>query len=313
MSRKRKKLRITFIPNRMKKSLDIAVISDVHLGNYACCATELLTYLKSIEPKTLILNGDFIDIWNFRKFDFPKAHINVLRYVLKMSNRGTKVYYITGNNDDALRRYSDFDSGNIHLRDKLVLQLKGKRYWFFHGDIFDTLTQYSPSVTKLGGKGYDLLITINRFVNKWRQRFGKPRISVSKSIKKNVKKAGKYITDFEQTALRLAARENYDYVVCGHIHFPRIRIQQIGEKNVTYMNSGDWTENLTALEYSHGKWRIYEYDPADFVAVNKKLHVENTDIPSESLDSEAVLSAMVGRSTLDWLKNRNKSKKRINL
>ena len=289
----------------MKKALDIAVISDVHLGTYGCHAAELLTYLKSIDPKMLILNGDFTDTRSLGKSNFPKSHINVVRYILKMANRGTQVYYITGNHDDALRRYSDFDSGNMHLRNKLVLQLKGERYWFFHGDVFDNFTRLSPTVAKLGGKGYDLLIFVNRFINKMRRRLGKPRISVSKKIKSEVKAAGKIINDFEQTAVSLAARENYDYVVCGHIHRPQIRMQRVGERLVTYMNSGDWVENLTALEYAGNKWRIYEYDEADFVTVNKKLRVEPSDIPSESADAEAILSAMVGRSTFAWLKARN--------
>ena len=45
-----------------KRPLDVCVISDIHLGTFGCQAHELLNYLKSIEPKTLILNGDIIDI-----------------------------------------------------------------------------------------------------------------------------------------------------------------------------------------------------------------------------------------------------------
>ena len=130
----------------MKHEPDIVVISDVHLGTYGCHAKELLQYLKSIKPKTLIINGDFIDIWQFRKRYFPKEHMQVIQRILKMAAKGTKVYYITGNHDDVLRRYSDFSTGNIHLRDKLVLQLKGQRVWIFHGDIFDLSVRYSPFI-----------------------------------------------------------------------------------------------------------------------------------------------------------------------
>ena len=62
----------------MKRSVDIAVISDVHLGTFGCRATELLHYLKQIEPNTLILNGDIIDIWQFSKNYFPKSHMKVV-------------------------------------------------------------------------------------------------------------------------------------------------------------------------------------------------------------------------------------------
>ena len=29
--------------------------------------------------------------------------------------------------------------------------------------------------------------------------------------------------------------------------------------SVTYLNSGDWIENLTSLEYNEGYWEIYHY------------------------------------------------------
>ncbi|MEL7124183.1 MAG: UDP-2,3-diacylglucosamine diphosphatase, partial [Bacteroidota bacterium] len=55
----------------MKRELDIVIISDVHLGTYGCHAKELLNYLKSVKVETLILNGDVIDMWQFKKSYFP--------------------------------------------------------------------------------------------------------------------------------------------------------------------------------------------------------------------------------------------------
>lgn len=261
----------------MKREIDIAIISDVHLGTYGCHAKELLQYLKSIQPKILILNGDFIDIWQFRKSYFPKEHLQVIQRVLKMSVQGVKVYYITGNHDDALRRYSDFSAGNIHLRDKLVLHLNDKSYWIFHGDVFDAFIKYSPWIARLGGKGYDLLIRINRFINLLRISLGKPRMSFSKKVKSRVKEAVKFVSDFEETAIQLAGEQGYDFVVCGHIHRPQMRVVNTPQKPVTYLNSGDWVENLTALEYHWGKWTIYEYDEMDYDFVNPRLRVDEPE------------------------------------
>ncbi len=257
----------------MKRELDIVIISDVHLGTYGCHARELLNYLKSLKTDILILNGDFIDMWQFRKRYFPNEHIQVIQRILKMAAKGTKVYYITGNHDDALRRYSDFSSGNVHLRDKLILKLKGKTYWIFHGDIFDLFIKYSPFIARLGGKGYDWLILLNRFINKLRMAMGKPRMSFAKKVKHKVKEAVKFIGDFEDTAIKLAAEEDYDYVICGHIHRPQMRSHEIEGKKVAYLNSGDWVENLTALEYKWGRWSIYEYDETDYEFVNPRLKV----------------------------------------
>ncbi|MCB9284905.1 MAG: UDP-2,3-diacylglucosamine diphosphatase [Lewinellaceae bacterium] len=272
---------IQFILFFVKRELDIAIISDVHLGTYGCHAKELLQYLKSIQPRILILNGDFIDIWQFRKKYFPKEHLQVIQRILKMSGQGTKVYYITGNHDDTLRRYSDFSAGNIHLRDKLLLQLSGKNYWIFHGDVFDAFIKYSPWIARLGGKGYDFLIRVNRFINLLREAMGKSRMSFAKKVKHRVKEAVKFISDFENTAIQLAAEQGYDYVICGHIHRPQMRVVETDGGTVTYLNSGDWVESLTALEYQWGKWTLYEYDEMDYDYVSPRLRVDDPE-PEEA-------------------------------
>ena len=109
---------------RIRRKLDVCVLSDIHLGTYGCHAKELNSYLHSIEPKVLVLNGDIIDIWNFRKSYFPKEHLKVIRRLLKMASKGTKIHYITGNHDEALRRFTDWKLGNIHLRNHLLLKLE---------------------------------------------------------------------------------------------------------------------------------------------------------------------------------------------
>lgn len=271
----------------MKRSLDIAIISDAHLGTYGCHAKELLNYLKSIKPNILILNGDIIDIWQFKKSYFPKEHAKVIQRIIKMVSQGTKVYYITGNHDDALRQYSDTSLGHFHLRDKLVLQQDGKKLWIFHGDVFDLFMKHSPFVAKMGGKGYDLLIRLNRYINKIRLKFNKPRMSFAGKVKSRVKEAVKFISDFEDTAIKMAQEHGYDYVICGHIHKPQMR----QEGDVTYLNSGDWVENLTALEYKYGRWSIYKYDEMDFEVVNPKLHVKEKGaaMHKPNLEKELVL------------------------
>ncbi len=281
----------------MKRELDIVILSDVHLGTYGCHAKELLNYLKSIKVHTLILNGDFIDMWQFSKRYFPKEHLEVIQRILKMAARGVKVYYITGNHDDALRRFSDFSSGNIHLRDKLLLKLKDKRYWIFHGDVFDVFIKYSPFIARLGGKGYDLLILINRLVNKVRMALGMSRMSFAAKVKYGVKEAVKFISDFEETAIKLAAEDNYDYVICGHIHRPIIRTLNIEGKEIHYLNSGDWVESLTALEYKWGKWSLYEYDESEFEHVNPKLQVEEVQDEEEIVPAEQQITEIIAQIT----------------
>ena len=248
-----------------KRIIDIAIISDIHLGTYGCHAKELLQYLKSIEPNILILNGDIIDIWNFSKNYFPKSHMNVLRQIMKMANEGTEVVYLTGNHDDLLRKYAPLQFGNLQLANKYFIELNKKKAWIFHGDIFDNTTTGSAKIlAKLGGKGYDILILLNRAINWCLQKMGKEKMSFSKKIKDSVKKAVSWINNFEQTAAEIAIENKIDYVICGHIHKPQIRTIKTPKGSVVYMNSGDWVENLTSLEFNNKQWTIYFYDEKDY-------------------------------------------------
>ncbi len=243
-----------------KRKVEVAVISDVHLGTYGCHAKELLEYLSSIKPKTLILNGDIIDIWQFRKSYFPSQHLEVIKKIISLSTKGTKIYYITGNHDEFLRKFTDLHMGNISLIDKLVLELDDKKAWIFHGDVFDTSITHAKWLAKLGGWGYDILILINRFVNWVLSKFNKEPYSLSKKIKNNVKSAVKFITNFENVCVDIAIENKFDYVICGHIHEPKIEFMENEKGDTMYLNSGDWIENLTALEYNNKKWKLYKHD-----------------------------------------------------
>ncbi|WP_316816470.1 UDP-2,3-diacylglucosamine diphosphatase [Pedobacter nyackensis] len=247
-----------------KREVEIAVISDVHLGTYGCHAKELLKYLKSIKPKAIVLNGDIIDIWQFSKRYWPETHMKVVRKLMKFVVEGVPVYYLTGNHDELLRKFADMNMGTFYLQNKLVLELDGKKAWFFHGDIFDVTMQHSKWLAKLGAVGYDTLILINSFVNWFLVLMGREKMSFSKRIKAKFKDAVKFINGFEQTAAELAAEKGYEYVVCGHIHQPEMRSIATDNGAVTYLNSGDWVENLTALEYYDKSWKIFKYEHANF-------------------------------------------------
>ncbi|MFD2725878.1 UDP-2,3-diacylglucosamine diphosphatase [Hyunsoonleella rubra] len=244
---------------KTKRKVEIAVISDVHLGTYGCHAKQLLTYLNSINPKKLILNGDIVDIWQFSKRYFPKSHLKVIKKIMDFAADGVEVIYITGNHDEMLRKFSDTTIGNISIVDKLVLDIDGKKGWFFHGDVFDISIQNAKWLAKLGGYGYDLLILLNRMTNWVLSKMGKERYSLSKKIKNGVKGAVKFISDYEKVIAELAIENGYDYVVCGHIHQPKMEIKENKHGKTMYLNSGDWVENFTALEYQFKRWKIYNY------------------------------------------------------
>jgi UDP-2,3-diacylglucosamine pyrophosphatase LpxH len=268
---------------KYKREVELVILSDIHLGTYGCHAEELLRYLKTIKPKKLILNGDIIDMWQFSKRYWPKSHMQVVKYITGLLTRNTKIIYLTGNHDEMLRKFSGFKLGSFQIDNKVVLRMNGKRAWVFHGDVFDVTMQYSKWLAKLGAIGYDTLILINTFVNWMLVKMGRGKISLSQRVNDSVKSAVKFVNDFEKTAADIAIENKYDYVVCGHIHCPGIRKIKTEKGEVIYLNSGDWIENLTALEFDGTNWSIYRYQDdkkAQSVKLPNRFHnkLDNNEI-----------------------------------
>ena len=274
--------------NKKKRKVEIVILSDIHLGTYGCHAEELLRYFKTIKPDKIILNGDIIDMWQFNKRYWPKTHMQVIKHITGLLAKGTKIVYLPGNHDEMLRKFAGFKLGSFRIDNKVILRLNGSKAWVFHGDVFDVTMQYSKWLAKLGAAGYDTLILINTFVNWCLQKIGREKISLSKRVKDSVKSAVKFINKFEQTAADIAISNGYDYVICGHIHQPEMKRVETEKGSVMYLNSGDWVENLTTLEYNEGSWSIYRYKDDSFansVKLPKRLRYK--------LDNEEIFRDLV--------------------
>ena len=224
----------------------------------------------------------------------------VISEIFRIMQKDTKVIYITGNHDEFLRKYTDLSMGNLFLTDKYLLEIDGKKHWIFHGDIFDHTTKGGAKIiAKIGGIGYDWLILLNRAINWFLDSIGRQKVSLSKKIKNSVKKAVKFIADFEEKAIELAIDNHYEYVICGHIHMPSDR-EVVTEKGKThYLNSGDWIENLSWLEYNEGKWSLNFFDETKF----KKPEIETYDLSvnMEELIHPTTLAAFTAQKTIQTL------------
>ncbi len=173
---------------KVKREVEICVLSDIHLGSYGCHAEELNNYVKSIKPKILILNGDIFDGYVFNRKYFPKSHFEFVRNVMTLIKKGTEVYYLTGNHDDFMRNFDEMSMLNLHKLDKLVLTIDNKNYWFFHGDVFDLSMQgkIGKILATVGGQAYDLLIYVNKWMNRFLKAIGRKPYSLSKKVKDSV-------------------------------------------------------------------------------------------------------------------------------
>ena len=247
----------------MKRNLDILVISDLHLGTYGSEADQVLAYLKTVDAKKIVINGDFVDIMLFNKKFWPNSHMKVVKYFLDLISQGKEIYYVVGNHDESLRKFLNFKIQNFKIVNQVVLDTDIGKAWFFHGDVFDFSIQ-SQWITKLAGYTYDYMIVINNWINKKIMKpLGGARLNFSKTIKSYVKNAVQYLGNFEELAAETAQKNGYKYVACGHIHSPTIKTLNVNGEDITYMNSGDWLESLSSLEFVNNKWSIYEHTKSE--------------------------------------------------
>ncbi|WP_426133905.1 UDP-2,3-diacylglucosamine diphosphatase [Pseudomonas sp. PWP3-1b2] len=260
-----------FTPPSRKQRVRTLWISDVHLGTRDCQAEHLSQFLKGYQADKVYLVGDIIDGWKMRGgMYWPQAHTNVIRRLLTMAKRGTEVIYVTGNHDEFLRRYSKLILGNIQLVDEAVhVTADGRRLLVIHGDQFDVITRYHRWLAFLGDSAYEFTLTLNRWLNHWRARYGYGYWSLSAYLKHKVKTAVSFISDFEEAIAHEVTKRGLQGVVCGHIHHAEIR--KVGE--VDYLNCGDWVESCTAL-IEHWDGSIELYRLADAQARQAQLKAE---------------------------------------
>jgi len=241
------------------RKLEVSVISDIHLATHACKAKKVLKYLKSIAPETLVLNGDIFDSWRFSRNYFPKAHLKVVRQLIKMLEKGVHIFYITGNHDEFLRKFTQTQMGNLEIINQLILERNGQKTWILHGDIFDHIIHQAKWLAKLGAATYGLLTLINKSLNPILCFFGFKDLIIYKKLRQKLMKEKPELTHFEQSVCKSASEKDCQTVICGHTHVPKDKLVT-GEKNpVRYINCGDWLENFTAAEYYNGNWHLFHF------------------------------------------------------
>ena len=233
-------------------------LSDLHLGNRDCKAEFLLDFLNNITTDTLYLVGDIVDMWQMTKqFRWPDAHNQVMHKLMSMSNEGARVVYLPGNHDAPLQSYSGMAFGDIDIKRELVHTTgDGKKYLVLHGDQFDGHVTLGKLEAWVGDKGYDLLLFLNRWYNRFREWKNGDYWSLAGYIKQHIKGANEAIERYRQACCAEAKRRDLDGVICGHIHHP----ESVQVNGIHYVNDGDWIENCSALvENDNGQLTLIDW------------------------------------------------------
>ena len=220
-------------------------ISDVHLGTKACQAELLLDFLNHHEADLIYLVGDIVDFWRIRRTaHWPQAHNDVLSKLLRKVRKGSRIIYLPGNHDEALRDYCGAKFGGIEIVDSIVhTTANGKKALVVHGDQFDVVVHYAKWLAVLGDKAYTAALWANTRLNFARRKAGLSYWSLSAFLKHKVKQAVNFISAFEGALATEARKQGAEIVICGHIH--HVAMRQMGD--VLYVNTGDWVESGTAV------------------------------------------------------------------
>lgn len=235
-------------------------LSDIHLGTRACQVHRLLDFLRHYESDHLFLAGDILDFWAMgRRGVYWSAPMNTfVQKILKRARHGTKVVFIPGNHDEALREYVDNSFGDIRLEhDYEHVAADGKRYMVLHGDEFDVVTKYHKWLALLGDHSYAFLVRVNVMLSWVRRQLGIAGYwSLAGYAKRRVKTAVSFVFDFEESVVRAVKDKGLDGVICGHIHVAAIK--EID--GVAYINCGDWVDSCTAIiEHHDGRMELIDW------------------------------------------------------
>lgn len=241
-------------------------LSDIHLGTRGCQADRLLDFLRHHEAEHLFLIGDIIDFWAMsRGIHWTAAQNTVVQKVLRAARKGTRVVFVPGNHDEALREYIGITFGDIRLeRDWIHRTADGRQFLLLHGDEYDQVTRYHRWVAVIGDVAYSALVRINGWLSWMRRRLGSSGYwSLAGYAKRKVKTAVNFIFDFEDSVIHAARERGVDGVICGHIHWARLRTAD----GLTYVNCGDWVDSCTAIvEHFDGRLELVQWGGAQRIA-----------------------------------------------
>ncbi len=262
-----------------KRKIDVVVISDVHLGSQYSKAEELLVYLSSIKPKTLVLNGNFIHPSHIRRNHFPKSHLKVIKKILSLLSEGSEIYYLSGNRDFLFKKFTGSMFSRLHFQDRLLLDLDGKSTFILHGSVFDTSPALAKWLIKAGPVGLKILSLKHTLSQKYSSKKslakGSPDIHAKACSLRDLSSLSK----FDRSALAMALQNQYDTLICGYSHQPRKAYYESNKGRCLYLNSGDWVEHLTALEYSFRRWKLYSFKHDKLTAFYGDEEVREMEIP----------------------------------
>ncbi len=282
-----------YIPKKQPQFFRSIFLSDFHIGSKTFNAPALLDFLRETESQTLYLVGDIIDGWKLHKRWYWNETISeVFDELFRKAHEGTKIIYITGNHDEAVRkipllkrlRYSK--KLNIQIKNRIIHKCAdGRDFLVMHGDQFDRAL-LSGTVSRIGDRIYDFFadIALQRKPLNIEIDGQVKRFSLAKFLTYHGQLALNILNNYESALAREARRSDVDGIICGHTHIAARK--KIG--TILYANCGSWLKNskTAIVETIEGKIELVDW-PHDLNKPQPLLPFYNGDIACVKIIADA--------------------------
>lgn len=246
---------------------DTLIVSDWHLGFPGTQVKKINAFLDELIESPpfnkLILNGDIFDL-NWQRYEkILSEHQDILKKIVTINQRGTKIIYILGNHDPLTQKqknilYTTLNKiglNSIRILPAYQLKRNGFIYLVNHGHIFDIFIAEHTFWAGWGDIGYRITIAIDNLLG----------IGLTEILTRIFRRLTKWSIKFERRSRRYLKNRIYHALILGHSHEPKIISWQFKETNHLkltnkiksyliannrpikmvdkyFYNSGDWVE-----------------------------------------------------------------------
>lgn len=247
----------------MSEKTKIYFVSDVHLGAAALNNNrerELLFahWLDDIsaDATALYLMGDIFDFWFEYARVVPRGFTRILGRIATIADRGIPVYFFVGNHDLWVFDYLPSELGVTVVREPVVQEIAGKKFFLAHGDGLDP-----------NDKGYHFLkkIFVNRtlqwlfsrlhpnfalwLAHKWSSHSRLSKVDYSFKFVVNKDGMYKFAADYNE-------KYPVDFFVMGHRH--QLADEQL-PGGARFILLGDWINRFSYGVFDGENFELKQY------------------------------------------------------
>jgi len=242
------------------------VFSDVHLKVTRDARKHLLefaTFLQNVNPQRynrVVILGDLFDFWFEYRHVIFSDYFEVLRALAQLRDAGIELHLVCGNHDFWAGRFLETHLSLAIHRGPYLCEEGGQRVLFVHGDgvnprdyryrIYKRIARSRLAVWLFGKLHPDRAMAIA-------QRISSGSRAMSKVDDPSKGREVLPVRDFAQRTLE---EGEVDVVICGHSHYPIVEEFQTAGGTRHYINSGDWLNHRSYVDWDAQDFDIKAYD-----------------------------------------------------